>query len=51
MLDYWLIPLLIALCAVLWAFYLVMKHQGGTGVRTEGRTLVDKPDEDNPPAE
>jgi len=36
---------------ILWAFYMVVRHQGGTGVRTEGRTLVDKPDEENPPIE
>ena len=51
MLHWWLIPLLVAIVVLLWAFYLVLKHQGGTGVRTEGRTLVDKPDEENPPFE
>jgi hypothetical protein len=51
MLDYWLFPLIVALCVMLWVFYLVVKRQGGPGVRTEGRTLVDKPDEENPPAE
>jgi len=37
---------------VLTAFYLVIRAQGGTGVRTSGRTVVDKPmEEDNlPPA-
>jgi hypothetical protein len=51
MLHWWLIPLLVALVVLLWAFYQVLKRNGGTGVRTEGRTLVDKPDEDNPPLE
>ena len=51
MLDWWLFPLLVAVVVVLWAFYLLMKRKGGTGERTEGRTLVDKPDEDNPPLE
>jgi hypothetical protein len=51
MLHLWLIPLLVALVVVLWGFYLLIKHLGGTGVRTEGRTLVDKPDEENPPLE
>jgi hypothetical protein len=38
------------LLAVLAVFYLVLKRQGGTGVRTEGRTLMDKPvEDDNPP--
>jgi hypothetical protein len=51
MLDYWLIPALLVLMAVLWALYLLIKHKGGTGVRTDGRTLVDKPDDENPPLE
>jgi hypothetical protein len=51
MLHWWLMPLLLALGVVLWAFYLLMKQQGGTGVRTEGRTLVDKPDDETPPEE
>lgn len=51
MLHLWLIPLLVALTVALWAFYVLMKHSGGSGVRTEGRTLVDKPDEENPPVE
>jgi hypothetical protein len=36
---------------VLAAFYLVIRFAGGTGVRTQGRTLVDKPDEEAPPEE
>ena len=51
MLHWWLIPLLVAMFVLLWAFYMVLKHSGGSGVRTEGRTLVDKPDEENPPLE
>jgi hypothetical protein len=51
MLHVWLIPLMVALSVLLWALYLLVKHQGGPGVRTEGRTLVDKPDEENPPLE
>ena len=51
MLNWWLIPLLVALGVALWAFYEMIKHQGGTGVRTDGRTLVDKPEEDAPPLE
>ena len=47
-LHFWLIPVLILLAVVLTAFYLIVKFFGGTGVRTEGRTLVDKPDEDDP---
>jgi hypothetical protein len=48
-LHFWLIPLLVVLFIVLTAFYLVIKFKGGTGVRTEGRTLVHKPGDDEPP--
>lgn len=51
MLDWWLFPLLVVLFLVLWIFYKVMKNRGGAGIRTEGRTLVDKPDDDAPPSE
>lgn len=51
MLHWWLIPLLIALIVLLWAFYTTIKHQGGAGVRTDGRTLVDKPDDETPSQE
>jgi len=51
MLHVWLIPALLILVVVLVVFYLVIKNQGGSGARTEGRTLVDKPDEENPPFE
>lgn len=50
MLHWWLIPALIVLVLLLWAFYLLVRSQSGAGMRTEGRTLVDKPDE-NPPSE
>jgi hypothetical protein len=51
MLHVWLIPALLVLTAVLAGFYLVIKIKGGTGVRSPGRTLVDKPEpeEDLPP--
>ena len=51
MLHLWLIPLLVGLVILLLAFYVVIKHQGGPGVRTEGRTLVDKPEDESPPFE
>jgi hypothetical protein len=51
MLHWWLIPLLVALVVVLWSFYTLIKNQGGGGVRTEGRTLVDKPDDESAPLE
>ena len=51
MLHIWLIPALVILALVLLGFYLVVKFRGGSGVRTEGRTLMDKPEaeEDMPP--
>ncbi len=48
MLHWWLIPVLGLFLVALWVFYLFLKAKGGTGVRTEGRTLVDKPDEEPP---
>jgi hypothetical protein len=51
MLHVWLIPALLVILFVLLVFYLVIKNQGGSGARTEGRTLLDKPDEENPPFE
>ncbi len=51
MLHVWLIPALIIFAVVILGFYLVIRSQGGAGVRTEGRTLVDKPDDEIPPEE
>lgn len=50
MLHIWLIPALVLLFLVLVGFYLLIKFRGGSGVRTDGRTLLDKPD-DNPTEE
>ena len=51
MLHVWLIPSLILLGALIFAFYLVLKYRGGSGVRSDGRTVVDKPmdEQDLPP--
>lgn len=49
MLHVWLIPALIILALVLIGFYLIVKFRGGSGVRSEGRTVVDKPDDEQPP--
>ena len=50
MLHVWLLPLLAILALVLLGFYLIVRFRGGSGIRTEGRTVVDKPDdEDQPP--
>lgn len=50
MLHWWLIPAMAVFGLVIWIFYLTIRSKGGDGVRTEGRTLVDEPsDEDSPP--
>jgi len=49
MLHVWLIPAVVVFLVVLWVLYLIIKRQGGSGERTEGRTLVDKTDEEDPP--
>jgi len=46
-LHFWLIPLLLVTAGLLTVFYLVVKHTGGTGIRTEGRTLLHKPDDED----
>ncbi len=51
MLHWWLIPVLVLFFIVLWVFYLVIRYSGGSGARTEGRTLMDKPEEDQPSEE
>jgi len=43
--------MVLILLIILVVFYLVIRNQGGSGARTEGRTLLDKPDEENPPSE
>ena len=50
MLHVWLIPVLAVLALIIGVFYLKVRFRGGSGVRTEGRTVVDKPvEDDNPP--
>ena len=49
MLHVWLIPALIIVAIVLIGFYLVVKFRGGSGVRSDGQTVVDKPDDEQPP--
>ncbi len=50
MLHLWLMPALAVLLIAIGVLYLVLKVAGGTGVRTEGRTLFDNPD-DKPPTD
>ncbi len=50
MLDLWLIPALAVLAVVVAVFYLAVRLRGGSGVRTEGRTVHHEPtDEDDLP--
>jgi hypothetical protein len=50
MIHWWLVPLMIVLGVAICAFYLLVRFTGGDGIRSEGRTVVDKPqEEDNPP--
>ncbi len=46
----WFIPLLILLVIALSVFFISVRRSGGPGVRTDGRTVVDKSsDEETPP--
>ncbi len=51
MLHWWLIPVLVFIGLILWGFYLVVRTKGGPGIRTDGRTLVDRPEDETPPFE
>lgn len=44
MLHVWLIPAVVILLVGIAAFYLALKYRGGTGVRTDGRTVTDQPE-------
>jgi len=48
MLHLWLIPALAILVAVFCGFYLLLRFQGGSGKREEGRTLMDVPEDNEP---
>ena len=47
MLHWWLLPALVILFLAVVAFYVSVMCSGGSGIRTEGRTLLDKPIEDD----
>jgi hypothetical protein len=50
--EFWLIPVLAMLVAGVAILYLIIRRQGGSGARGEGRTVVDKPiSEQNPKGE
>ena len=49
--EFWLIPVLAMIIAGVAVLYMVIRHQGGSGSRAEGHTVVDKPSaEKNPPS-
>lgn len=48
MLHIWLIPVLVLLALLIGGFYLLVKFKGGSGIRTDGHTVLDKPDETPP---
>ena len=41
--EFWLIPVLAMIVAGVTIFYLVIRHEGGSGARGDGQTFVDKP--------
>ncbi len=41
--EFWLIPVLAMIVAAVAIFYMVIRHQGGSGARGDGQTIVDKP--------
>jgi hypothetical protein len=41
--EFWLIPVLAMVVAGVAIFYMVIRHEGGTGARRDGDTMVDKP--------
>jgi hypothetical protein len=47
--EFWLIPVLAVLVAGITVFYMVIRHQGGSGARGEGQTVVDKPNTERTP--
>jgi hypothetical protein len=46
MLDVWLIPVLLVGMGAILGLYLLIRSKGGSGTRTDGRTVVDRPDEE-----
>lgn len=41
--EFWLIPVIAMAVAAVAVFYLVIRHEGGSGARDDGHTVVDKP--------
>lgn len=48
----WVVPFIAVLVIAAAIFYFAVKNRTGAGIRTQGRTLFDKPDDDdNQPGE
>jgi len=41
--EFWLIPVLAMVVAGVAIFYMIIRHQGGSGARSDGQTVIDKP--------
>jgi len=41
--EFWLIPVIAMVIAGVAVFYMVIRHEGGSGSRADGQTVVDKP--------
>jgi cytochrome c-type biogenesis protein CcmH/NrfF len=41
--EFWLIPVLAMVVAGVVIFYMVIRREGGSGARSDGQTVVDKP--------
>jgi hypothetical protein len=41
--EFWLIPVLAMIVAAVAIFNMVIRHEGGSGSRADGHTVVDKP--------
>lgn len=47
--EFWLIPVLAMIVAGVAVFYLIIRHEGGSGARRDGQTVVDKPASEQTP--
>jgi len=41
--EFWLIPVVAMVIAGVTIFYVMIRRQGGSGARSDGHTMVDKP--------
>jgi hypothetical protein len=46
--EFWLIPVLAVIAGCVAVFYMILRYHGGSGVRADGHTVMDKaPAEEN----